>query len=340
MYIARPAMRLLRWLVVTLAFFTWAATAQPIAGSLDVEWNAGAVDCAATPQPPLQVHAYAPGTYILRQSPCANFEANLLYLLVGTTKALLLDTGAVAEPERMPLASTVRDLVRSAAGGDLPLIVAHTHGHGDHHAGDAQFAGLANVDVVPLESDRMRAFFGFDHWPDGAATLDLGDRIVHVLPAPGHHADHLVFHDEPTGLLLTGDFLLPGRLLVSDTTAYLASAQRIAGFSRDRAITHVLGAHIELDAQGVLFAHGASHHPDERRLELGKAHVLALPVALSGFNGFHAEHDGFVLTHPMHLLIALALGVLTFLVVLAWSLVAWVRQQRRQQRGRQQRGRG
>jgi hypothetical protein len=46
-----------------LAFFVFlmasvAALSQVVPGSLDAHWNEGAEDCAATPQPPLQVHAY------------------------------------------------------------------------------------------------------------------------------------------------------------------------------------------------------------------------------------------------------------------------------------------
>src|SRR5690606_12514273 len=198
----------------------------------------------------------------------------------------------------MPLADTVRDLVRRAVGAEVPLVVAHTHRHGDHRAGDLQFESLAGVEVVPIESDRMRAYFGFDDWPAGEARIDLGGRTVHVLPTPGHHPDHVVFYDEPTGLLLSGDFLLPGRLLIDDSAAYLASAQRIAAFAQLHPVTHVLGGHIELDASGQLFAHGSHHHPREAPLQLGTAHLLALPDALRDFNGFHAAHDGFVLTHP------------------------------------------
>jgi hydroxyacylglutathione hydrolase len=36
-----------------------------------------------------------PLTFILRQNPCADFEVNFIYLLVGCNKALLIDTGAV-----------------------------------------------------------------------------------------------------------------------------------------------------------------------------------------------------------------------------------------------------
>src|SRR5436309_6418993 len=65
------------------------AWSKPVPGSLDPHWNEGASDCKATPQPPLQVHAYEPQTFILRQNPCADFEANFLYLLIGSDKALL-----------------------------------------------------------------------------------------------------------------------------------------------------------------------------------------------------------------------------------------------------------
>src|SRR5438309_11293134 len=64
----------------------------PVEGSLPIQWDIGATDCKASPQPPLQVHAYEPQTFILRESPCADPEANFLYLLIGSEKALLIDT--------------------------------------------------------------------------------------------------------------------------------------------------------------------------------------------------------------------------------------------------------
>ena len=79
------------------ATLTWS---QPVPGSLDVHWNEGASDCSATPQDPLRVYSYEPQTFILRQSPCANFEANFIYLLIGCDKALLIDTGVVAGRRR------------------------------------------------------------------------------------------------------------------------------------------------------------------------------------------------------------------------------------------------
>lgn len=318
------------WIAGGLAALLWSAQAagQPTA-PLDVRWNEGAEDCAAARLPPLQVYRYDAGTYVLRQNPCVSFEANFLYLLVGNERALLIDSGAVADPAQMPLAKEVMALLPERGGAKLPLLVAHTHSHRDHREGDAQFAGLPNVEIVPPDEEGVRRHYGFDRWPDGVAQMDLGGRIVHVLPAPGHNPNHVVFHDENTGLLFTGDFLLPGRLTVDDADAFEASAQRVAAYVRDRPVTHVLGGHVELDVGGNTYPHGATHHPRERRLELAKSDVLALPAALAGFNGFHSRHGNFVLTNPMHNLAVLAAGVVLVLALLVWAIVRALRRRRR-----------
>lgn len=75
---------------------------------LDVRWIHGAPDCALSADPPLQVYAYDKDTYILRQSKCTHFEAPFLYLLFGTEKALLIDTGAGGVP--------VRSVVQGSSG--------------------------------------------------------------------------------------------------------------------------------------------------------------------------------------------------------------------------------
>lgn len=308
--------------------FASQASGQP-AGSMDVRWNEGAADCATAPQSPLQVHAYEPQTLVLRQSPCAHFEANFLYLLIGTDKALLIDTGAVPDPKQMPLAKTVLESLPDRDGSKMPLVVAHSHGHRDHHAGDPQFASLPSVLVVPVELEGMQSFFGLKEWSNDVARLDLGGRTVYVIPAPGHHPSHLVFYDDKTGLLFSGDFLLPGRLLVDDAMAYRESAIRIVGFLKNRPVTHVLGGHIELDTEGQPYTHGSQHHPDERRLELGMEDLLALPAALESFNGFYARHGNFILSNPVRNLLAVAAAAVAVLALLAWWAVRIFRRRRR-----------
>jgi len=306
----------LAYTLIALVFAT-TALAEPVAGNLDATWNAGAEDCAKNPQPPLQTHRYEPRTIILRQSLCADFEAPLLYLLIGSRRALLIDSGAI-EDASMPLAETVSGLLPVVDGARLPLLVVHTHRHGDHRAGDAQLAALPATEVVPVDASGMHAFFGFEHWPDGSAQIDLGERQIEVLPVPGHQSEHLLFHDSRTGIVFSGDFLLPGRLLVDDIGAYRASAHRAVEFLKDKPVTHVLGAHIELAADGEAFPSGSTFHPNERVLALGKADLESLPAALADFNGFYSRYPNFIVVNPIHNLIALAAGVIAALIFLVW----------------------
>src|SRR5215469_4901468 len=79
--------------VFTLILSATSVCAQLVPGSMDVRWDAGAPDCKANPQPPIQVHRYEPETFFLRQNLCVSFEGNFLYLLIGSHKALLIDSG-------------------------------------------------------------------------------------------------------------------------------------------------------------------------------------------------------------------------------------------------------
>ncbi|MGN6149396.1 MAG: hypothetical protein ACTHPD_12715 [Rhizomicrobium sp.] len=94
--------------MAAVLFFAGAANAQSTAGDLSMHWSEGAQDCKAHPQPPLQMHRYNATTYILRENLCSTFEAPFLYLLIGQTRALLIDSGDVADAKAMPLAQTVR----------------------------------------------------------------------------------------------------------------------------------------------------------------------------------------------------------------------------------------
>ena len=272
-------------------------------------WDSGLKGGQAHPHAPIEVHALDARTFILRENLCDTWEAPFLYLLVGSRGALLIDTGDLADPAAMPLARTVLGLLPA----QFPLTVLHSHSHLDHRAGDGQFQALAGVTVVPADFEHVRAHFRFQDWPQGRAEVDLGDRIVDVLPTPGHHKAHLVFYDRTTATLFSGDFLLPGRLLVEDWRAYQASALRLAAFLRDRPVTAILGGHIEKDQSGALFPWQSSYHPSEGPLALSKADALALPAALARFNGFYTETGPFIIENPIHNLIALGSVVAAFL---------------------------
>src|SRR5579864_7657393 len=133
---ARPVLQALIALVTLLAASS-SAQSQLAPGSMDFHWSEGAKDCKSTPQAPIEVHAYNPQTFILRENLCATFEAPFMYLLIGSTKALLIDTGDIADPNVVPLADTVMRLLPGEGPTKLPLLVVHTHRHLDHRAGDA-----------------------------------------------------------------------------------------------------------------------------------------------------------------------------------------------------------
>jgi glyoxylase-like metal-dependent hydrolase (beta-lactamase superfamily II) len=302
------------------------AYSQIVPGTMDVHWNEGSKDCIKNPPPPLQVHRYNAQTFILRESLCATYEAPFIYLLIGKTKALLIDTGAVADTKTMPLAQTVISLL-SNEGSRLPLMVVHTHGHLDHRSGDGQFRALPDVEVVPTDLESVKSHFGIADWPNGTAQIDLGDRIIDVIPTPGHYPSHVAYYDRQTGLFFSGDFLLPGRLLIEDTNADLASARRVAEFVEQRPVTYVLGGHIELDESGKIFQ-GTRYHPNERPLQLTKQELLALPGIVSGFNGFYAKRGVYLLMNQNRILILLGVGAVILLIAIILTLRAlwrWMR---------------
>lgn len=318
-------------LCIAAVLSTLPAWSQLAPGSMDVHWNDGSPNCASSKEPPLQVHRYNDRTYILRESLCSTFEAPFMYLLIGSQRALLIDTGDVADPNKMPLASTVLQLL-AGKGSALPLLVVHTHRHLDHRAGDEQFAHLPNVEVVGFDLDSVRRFYRFTDWPNGLAQIDLGDRIVDVLPTPGHNETEVSFYDRSTGLFFSGDFLLPGRLLIDDTSADLASAKRAAEFLRDRPLSYVLGGHIEKNAHGELFPWESTYHPDEHVLQLSKADLLALPAAIASFNGFYTTHGEFIMMNSIRMLIVYGVLILVVLIALAWIVVRFVRRRIRARR--------
>lgn len=273
------------------------AAGAPVAGRLDVRWNYGAAD-----EPPVQVHAYDRHTYLLRQAKSTNYEAPFLYLLFGNERAMLLDTGATREVAGFPLRETVDGLM-AAWLAEHPrdryeLVVAHTHAHGDHVAGDAQFDGRPQTTVVSHQAEAVGEFFGFTSWPGEVVRFDLGGRVLEVTGIPGHHPASVAIFDPWTGFLLTGDTVYPGRLYALDFPAFTASLDRLAGFAAARPVTHVMGCHIEMTRTPRRdYPIGSRYQPDEPPLQMTVAQLNAVRDAArvaAGRPGVHV-HDDFII---------------------------------------------
>jgi glyoxylase-like metal-dependent hydrolase (beta-lactamase superfamily II) len=259
---------------------------EPVRGLMDVRWIHGSAG-----DPPIQVHAHDPHTFILRQSKAVHYEAPFLYLFLGDDRALLLDTGATPAPEEFPL----RDTIDALLAPGYELVVAHTHAHGDHIAGDPQFADRPATTVVGPDLAAVQAFFGFADRPTEITTFDLGGRVLEITGIPGHHETSVAVFDPWTGFLLTGDTVYPGRLYVSDFPAFLASLDHLVTFAADRPVTHVMGCHIEMSRQpGHDYPIGTTYQPDEPPLPMTVAQLRAVrdaAMSVADRPGIHVFND-------------------------------------------------
>lgn len=261
----------------------------------DVTWHAGHPSPEQDPAPAIQTHWLREDTAVLRQNKSVHFEAPFLFLLFGRERALLVDTGATAEPERFPLRSTVERLVAQHWQDQVPagyeLLVVHTHGHGDHRAADGQFTDRPDTVLVGHTLEDVVTHYGFADWPATPRILELGERTVDVIPAPGHHPSATAFYDRDTGLLLTGDSLYPGRLYVQDWAQFVDSVDRLVAWAGEHPVSYAVGCHIERSAAGQDYPQGTTHQPEEAPLQLPVSALIDLQAALRAIDGQPGRHE-------------------------------------------------
>ena len=253
-------------------------------GTLPDHWMTGGPNCVSVPD--WQVHEYNDDFYILRESGCIHFEKPFLYLIFGSEKALLEDTGA-GEVQTAPF---VMDLLakwaKRSKHAPVKLVVIHSHAHGDHIAGDKQFQAMPEVEFIDHTPEAVSKAAGIAKWPADIGSIDLGGRVVDVIPIPGHNDASITLYDRVTGNLLTGDSLYPGRLTVPDLPAGAESAKRLVAFVETHPIAYVLGTHIEqMRAPYLDYPRGTTYQPDEHALALTRGSVFELNQVFLDMNG-------------------------------------------------------
>ena len=243
------------------------------------KWFEGAKDCSKPESrtPPYEVLQVNDSYYVMRQNKCINFEAPFLYLYIGEDSAFLLDTGATYDSNEMPLRKWVDDVLKNHPKGDkLKLVVAHSHSHGDHTAGDIQFEGRPNTTIVGTSPSEVAKAFNIKNWPKGEGEIDLGGRKLSIIPIPGHEDSSIAVYDHKSQDLLTGDTMYPGNIFLSEYTwpEFKDSVNRLHAFSQKHKVRNILGAHIEMSAEpGKDFPYGSTHHPHEHKLPLRQEHL-------------------------------------------------------------------
>jgi glyoxylase-like metal-dependent hydrolase (beta-lactamase superfamily II) len=270
----------MRTLLIGVALATAISAQQGLEkGTLPEHWPTGGPNCMEMQE--YYIHAYNPTFYILRQSGCTDYEKPFVYLIFGNDKAMLWDTGSRNSRIRETVDRLIARWLVENKRASIPLVVVHSHKHGDHIAGDSQFADRPDTTLVKPDLASVKAFFGFQNWPDEIRTFDLGGRPMDVFGIPGHTDDSIALYDRRTGILLTGDTVYPGRLYVTDFETFKTSIHRLAAFTADKPIAHVLGNHIEqTNTPFVDYVVRTKYQPEEHELALSAGTILELDRAL------------------------------------------------------------
>ncbi|HEY1926580.1 MAG TPA: MBL fold metallo-hydrolase, partial [Caulobacteraceae bacterium] len=195
-----------------------------------------------------------PDTYALGE-PLGDPD-NYEYLLLGKSRALLIDAGSSPDHDIRPVLAT---LTR------LPVTVLPTHLHFDHTNGLMFASFIALVDLPQTRSRlqdglvRLGRYqvmgtlgagdglpgFRVRAWVKPDSLIDLGGRQVRVLWTPGHTATSISVFDPATKLLFAGDLIYPTSLYEfipdSSLSAYAATADRL--LATLPADTTIYGAH-------------------------------------------------------------------------------------------------
>jgi glyoxylase-like metal-dependent hydrolase (beta-lactamase superfamily II) len=251
------------------------SSAGPAPGNLPFRWLYGSNVAALNRDPRIQVVQYNEDTYILRENVCVHWEAPFTYLLFGNRGALLIDTGATPEAAYYPLRETVDAIVtrwsQMRLKKRIALTVALTSGEDiAQNQGLGQFAGRADTSLAPQPLAAMKQFYKLrESWPSGVSRIDLGDRIIDVIPTPGAHKDGITFYDPYNDFLYTGDLLFPGKINISNDKDYVASLQRLKHWKESHPVKWLMGGHIEMQfVPGKVYPRFATYKPYERVLQM------------------------------------------------------------------------
>ena len=186
-----------------------------------------------------------------------HFQEVACFLVIGSEKALLFDTGMGV--------GDVKAMVESLT--DLPLTVVNSHSHFDHIGGDWQFDevymnGKLNIETwggswqtLPRDDDNLSAE-AFQDFPGGLEAFwmnpndlvtrepkkilhvgegdifNLGNRSFRVIETPGHSDDGIMLIDDEHKIMLTGDTIYPAAIYAhlgeSNLTVYTEVVHKLA----------------------------------------------------------------------------------------------------------------
>jgi glyoxylase-like metal-dependent hydrolase (beta-lactamase superfamily II) len=199
-----------------------------------------------------EVYRIRPGVFAIYEPH--QLEEIISYLILGSDKALLFDTGMGIGN----IQSVVSGLTK------LPVSVVNSHTHNDHVGDNWRFSDVYGMDTdftranargskedaqAELAPDEICGALpaGFDsqayaikafhitHWLHDGDEIDLGGRKLKIIATPGHTPDAIALLDQKNGILFTGDTFYLGPIYLyrpeTDMEAYVASVQRLAAMA-------------------------------------------------------------------------------------------------------------
>jgi glyoxylase-like metal-dependent hydrolase (beta-lactamase superfamily II) len=231
--------------------------------------------------PWFEVYKVAPHTFAIYEPQQS--EETIGYLILGSQKAVLLDTGmGISDVHKVVMELIKNDGTKdggpskpgASVNPPLQVIVLNSHTHDDHVGGNWQFDTIYSMDtgfsrqnakgsvedaqaeIAPGEicgelpkgfdpkSYRTKPWHIIKYIHDGD-TIDLGRRTIEILSTPGHTPDAITLFDRANGLLFTGDTYYPAPIwLYRPETDMDAYAKSIARLAAlGPQVRIVLGAH-------------------------------------------------------------------------------------------------
>lgn len=137
------------------------------------------------------------------------------FLLCGSEKALLIDTGMTGE--------NVRKIAEDIT--DLPVSLINTHADRDHVAGNKDF------DVAYMHPAELYNYKGNITPVWDGNIIDLGGREIKVIHTPGHTPGSIALFDLKYKALFSGDPIQDGSIFLfgnqREVNAYKISLMRI-----------------------------------------------------------------------------------------------------------------
>jgi len=150
-------------------------------------------------------------------------QQSTVYLVEGTKQALIIDAASGQDG----LAEVVKDLV-----GTKPVILALTHGHGDH-SGGVKF--YSEVYIHPADSASLRRYTNVKkHYIEDGYVFDIGGQKLEVISIPGHTPGSIAFFNRKERYLMSGDGIgstsVWAHLSNDPLTVFLASCNKMEAY--------------------------------------------------------------------------------------------------------------